>query len=55
MEYIKTEELVLSWVLIANHCKRFSRVTFCCILERGVFDSEMDTTMDAVRQNEKVA
>ena len=31
----------------------FSHVPFRCILERGVFDSEMDTTMDGVRENEK--
>ena len=55
--YIKTKQHVLSCnelgYIVVNPCKIFSHVTFCFLLEHGVFHSEMDTNMDVMRENEK--
>ena len=40
-----------NWELFANHCKIVSGISFRCLFANGVFDSEMDTTMDTVREN----
>ena len=37
--------------LIADHCKMFLHVTFCCPFAHGGFDSVMDTTIDTMREN----
>ena len=44
---------IANLVLIANHCKMFSLVAFVAFFARGVFNSEMDTALDTVKDNDR--